>query len=103
MKVEPRWTLQLGSFFKLEGFKANESGLLFELVNLISEMDEFCGTSEIKNLISKTNEYLFEITENHLINILKELKRLKSNTSDLSKDEIIKWINDIILFYSDKV
>jgi hypothetical protein len=61
-------------------------------------------TSDIKDLISKTNEYLFELSEKkvplELQNLLKELERLKFNIDSLTKEEIFNWLDDIIDYYS---
>ncbi|GAI64830.1 unnamed protein product, partial [marine sediment metagenome] len=38
-----------------------------------------------------------------MINLLKELERLKFNVDNLSKEEIFNWLDDLLNFYADKV
>jgi hypothetical protein len=63
--------------------------------------------SKIKELITKTNELLFELCQRsiplEMINLLKELERLKFNIDNLSKEEIFNWLDDLLNVYSDKV
>jgi len=63
--------------------------------------------SKIKGLITKTNELLFELCQRsiplEMINLLKELERLKFNVDNLSKEEIFNWLDDLLTFYADKV
>ncbi len=94
-----------GIYFKIESwFKANENKFLLSIVNLISNMDDFCETSDIKMLITKANEYLFDIgEEDHLTNILKDLKELIDNSSDLSKELIVDEIRRINSVYKKEL
>ena len=59
---------------------------------------------EIKTLVSKTNEFLFELCQKTVPlgvkNLLRELERLKFNIDNLSKEEIFNWLDDLIDFYS---
>jgi hypothetical protein len=59
---------------------------------------------EIKSLVSKTNEFLFELCQKSvpldIKNLLRELDRLKFNVDSLSKEEIFNWLDDLIAFYS---
>ena len=61
---------------------------------------------EIKTLVSKTNEFLFEICQKTVTlevkNLLREIKRLKFNIDNLSKEEIFNWLDDLIGFYSSR-
>jgi len=89
-------------------FKGNKTEMLFSLINTVGEIDSNMEyeslTSDIKDLISKTNEYLFELSEKkvplELQNLLKELERLKFNIDSLTKEEIFNWLDDIIDYYS---
>jgi hypothetical protein len=89
-------------------FKGNKTEMLFSLVNTLSEIDtnmEYESLADgIKELISKTNEHLFELSEKkvplELQNLMKELERLKFNIDSLSKEEIFNWLDDIIDYYS---
>jgi len=89
-------------------FKGNKTEMLFSLINTLSEIDtsmEYDSlASGIKELITKTNEHLFELSEKkvplEMQNLLKELERLKFNIDNLSKEEIFNWLDDIIDYYS---
>lgn len=105
-----------GFFFQVDGsFKGNETGRLFDLINHLVELDkstdEISKKSafepmdlEIKTLVSKTNEFLFELCKKTvplgIKNILRELERLKFNIDSLSKEEIFNWLDDLIDFYA---
>ncbi len=107
-----------GYFFQLTSpFKGNETGRLFDLINLLVDIDktvdELDNTpifeamdSEIKSLVTKSNEFLFELCQRSvpldIKNILRELERLKFNIDSLSKEEIFNWLDDLINFYSGK-
>jgi hypothetical protein len=58
-------------------------------------------------IISKTNELLFELIERsiplEMINLLKEIERLKFNLDNLSKEEIYNWLDDLLTSYSEKI
>ncbi|MBY8982601.1 MAG: hypothetical protein KGD57_06615 [Candidatus Lokiarchaeota archaeon] len=91
------------NFYQVENwFKANENSTIFQMINLLTEVDEYCGIDNIKNLISRTNDLVFKKPEDHVINILNDLKELKIKALDISKDEIINTIKDIINFYSNQ-
>jgi len=89
-------------------FKGNKTEMLFSLINTLSEIDtnmEYDSLApDIKELITKTNEHLFELSEKkvplEMQNMLKELERLKFNIDNLSKEEIFNWLDDIIDYYS---
>ena len=89
-------------------FKGNKTEMLFSLINTLSEIDanmEYDSLApSIKELISKTNEHLFELSEKkvplEMQNLLKELERLKFNIDSLTKEEIFNWLDDIIDYYS---
>ncbi len=91
-------------------FKANKTEHLFNLINLLVSFDNLEGiepiVSEIKRLISKTNEFLFELSQKEIPiemqNLLRELERLKFNLDNLSKEEIFNWLDDLISFYYHK-
>lgn len=105
-----------GFFYQVDrSFKGNETGRLFDLINQFVELDksidEVSNQSafepmdlEIKNLVSKTNEFLFELCQKTVPlgvkNLLRELERLKFNIDSLSKEEIFNWLDDLIDFYS---
>ena len=85
-------------------YKANKTEHLFNLINLLVTFDNLEGIEpivpEIKRLISKTNEFLFELAQKEIPiemqNLLKELERLKFNVENLSKEEIFNWLDDLI-------
>ena len=89
-------------------FKGNKTEYLFNLINVLCTFDNSPRydsiVSEIKSLISKSNEYLFELYQTELPiemqNLLRELERLKFNIDNLSKEEIFNWLDDLIDFYS---
>jgi len=90
-------------------FKGNKTEMLFGLINTLCDFDtnplyDSC-LPEIKRVISKSNEYLFKLSEKKvpmgLKSIIKELERLKFNIDSLSKEEIFNWIDDIINYYSE--
>ncbi|MFX1301945.1 MAG: hypothetical protein ACFFBV_10005 [Promethearchaeota archaeon] len=107
-----------GYYFQFQSsFKGNETGRLFDLINLLVDLDktldELDNTpifepmdSEIKSLISKSNEFLFELCQTSVPldvkNIVRELERLKFNIDNLTKEEIFNWLDDLIDFYSEK-
>lgn len=107
-----------GYYFQFNSsFKGNETGRLFDLINLLVDMDKSVDEidnmplfeamdSQIKSLVSKSNEFLFELCHTSVSldtkNILRELERLKFNIESLSKEEIFNWLDDLINFYSGK-
>ncbi len=107
-----------GYYFQfISAFKGNETGRLFDLINLLVDFDKSVDEidnspmfeamdSEIKNLVSKSNEFLFELCHTSVPldvkNIVRELERLKFNIDSLSKEEIFNWLDDLITFYSGK-
>ncbi|MHA2006770.1 MAG: hypothetical protein ACXABO_04485 [Promethearchaeota archaeon] len=107
-----------GYFFQVNtSFKGNETGRLFDLINYLVELDKMVDEvtkeplfehmdSEIKALVTKSNEILFELSQKTVPleskNIIRELERLKFNIDNLSKEEIFNWLDDLIDFYSDK-
>ena len=107
-----------GYYYHVEGsFKGNQTGRLFDLINLLVELDksrdEINNESlfkpmdiEIKALISKTNEFLFELCQTsiplEMKSLLRELERLKFNIDNLSKEEIFNWLDNLMDFYSGK-
>ncbi len=93
------------NFYQVENwFKANESGSIFQMINLLTEVDEFCGIDNIKNLISRTNDLVFSKSEpeDQVLNIINDLRNLKKKVIDISKEEIINTIENIINYYSDR-
>jgi hypothetical protein len=106
-----------GYYFQFSSsFKGNETGRLFDLINLLVDLDKTVDVnnmpifepmdSEIKTVVSKSNEFLFELCQRSvpldIKNILRELERLKFNIDNLSKEEIFNWLADLITFYSGK-
>jgi len=105
-----------GFYFQFNSsFKGNETGRLFNLINLLVDLDktvdELDNTPlfeamdlEIKSLVSKSNEFLFELCQRSIPldikNILRELERLKFNIDSLTKEEIFNWLDDLITYYS---
>lgn len=98
-----------GIFFSFDNsFKGNKTEYLFNLINLLCRFDNTPGIESmvlnIKSLISKSNEFLFELTQKEIPiemqNLLKELDRLKFNIDSLSKEEIFNWLDNLIDFYS---
>jgi len=98
-----------GYYFTFDNsFKGNKTEYLFNLINLLCRFDNTPDVesmvTNIKNLISKSNEFLFELTQKtipvEMQNLLKELERLKFNIDNLSKEEIFNWIDNLIDFYS---
>ncbi len=89
-------------------FKGNKTEMLFSLINTLSEIDanmEYKSLAAgIKELNSKANEFLFELSEKkvplEMQNLLKELERLKFNIDNLSKEEIFNWLDDIFDYYA---
>jgi len=92
-------------------FKGNKTEFLFNLINLLVQLEEIPDVEplvpNIKMVISKTNELLFELIERsipmEMINLLKEIERLKFNLDNLSKEEIYNWLNDLLTSYSEKI
>ncbi|MFX1481143.1 MAG: hypothetical protein ACFFCI_23940 [Promethearchaeota archaeon] len=107
-----------GFFFQVDSsFKGNETGRLFDLINQLVELDKSINEItkksvfdpmdlDIKSLVTKTNEYLFELCHNpvplDIKNLLRELERLKFNIDSLSKEEVFNWLDDLIAFYSKR-
>ncbi len=107
-----------GYYFQLSSaFKGNQTGRLFDLINLLVDLDKSLDEitneplfepmdSEIKLLVSKSNEFLFELCQKsvplEIKSLLRELERLKFNIDNLTKEEIFNWLDDIIDFYSGK-
>ena len=107
-----------GYYFQTDSaFKGNETGRLFDLINLLMEIDnsidEFSNEpivepmdSDMKALVKKSNEFLFELCQTsvplEIKNLLRELERLKFNIDSLSKEEIFNWLDDLMTFYSGK-
>lgn len=93
-------------------FKANDTGHLFNLINLIADFESNDNVeselmvNDIKSLINKTNEYLFELSDEEgpmeLKSVITEIKRLRNNIYNLSTEKIVEWIDDIIEYYSKK-
>ncbi|MEJ2251109.1 MAG: hypothetical protein P8Y97_15830 [Candidatus Lokiarchaeota archaeon] len=111
-ELEARLDDKNNLYFKLDNiFKGNDSGYLFNVINLLTNLDSDSQSEhmvpDIKNLISKTNEYLFEISEPsipfEMRKLLRELERLNNNIGNLSKDQISEWISDLLNYYSKKV
>ena len=92
------------------GFKGNKTEMLFNLhnilINLESTEEANIEVADIKSLITKTNEFLFEISQKpipiEMQDLLKELDRLKFNIASLSKEEIYTWLDNLINFYSGR-
>ncbi len=92
-------------------FKGNKTEFLFSLINILVRLEDMPNidplVSKVKVLISKTNEFLFELCQRsiplEMINLLKEIERLKFNVDNLSKEEIFNWLDDSLNFYSEKV
>jgi len=107
-----------GYYFQFNSsFKGNETGRLFDLINLLVDfnksVDEIDNSpmfepldSEIKSLVTKSNEFMFELCHTSVPldvkNIVRELERLKFNIDSLSKEEIFNWLDDLIAFYSGR-
>jgi hypothetical protein len=107
-----------GYFFQFSStFKGNETGRFFDLINLLVDLDKIVDELdnspifeamdlEIKSLVTKSNEFLFELCQRSIPldikNILRELERLKFNIDNLSKEEIFNWLDDLISYYSLK-
>ncbi len=92
-------------------FKGNKTEFLFSLINLLVQLEEIPDVeplvTKIKTVISKTNELLFELIDRsiplEMINMLKEIERLKFNLDNLSKEEIYNWLDDLLASYSEKI
>ncbi len=107
-----------GYYFQVErSFKGNQTGRLFDIINLLVELDksrdEFNNEPlfdpldlEIKSLVSKTNQFLFELCQTsipiEMQSLLRELERLKFNIDNLSKEEIFNWLDNLVDFHSGK-
>jgi len=107
-----------GYYYQVDrSFKGNETGRLFDLINFLVELDksidEITNESlfepmdrDIKALVTKSNEFLFELCQRSfpldLKNIIRELERLKFNVDNLTKEEIFNWLDNLIDFYSEK-
>jgi hypothetical protein len=99
----------VGYYYHFEPyFKGNKTEFLFNLINSLCRLDNSDDiepmVDEIKSLIAKANEHLFELTQKtiplEMNSILKELERLKYNLDQLSKVEIFNWLDNLIEFYS---
>ncbi|MBD3195122.1 MAG: hypothetical protein GF317_08715 [Candidatus Lokiarchaeota archaeon] len=109
-EIIPEFKFPIPSYHISSWFKSNHTSLIFSLINLLTTFEPMgsarfdINASDIKLLIDKTNEYLFEISEEEedttLSYIVNELKRLRNNVKILSKVKIINWIDDIIKYYS---
>ena len=92
-------------------FKGNKTEFLFSLINILVRLEDMPNieplVSKVKVLISKTNEMLFELCQKsiplEMINLLKEIERLKFNVDNLSKEEIFKWLDDLLNLYSENI
>ena len=92
-------------------FKGNKTELIFSLINILVRLEDMPNidplVSKVKLIISKTNELLFELIERsiplEMINLLKEIERLKFNLDNLSKEEIYNWLDDLLTSYSEKI
>ncbi len=92
-------------------FKGNKTEYLFSLINILVRLEDIPNidplVSKVKVLISKTNEMLFELCQRsiplEMINLLKEIERLKFNLDNLSKEEIFNWLDDLLNFYSNTI
>ncbi len=92
-------------------FKGNKTELIFSLINILIRLEDMPNidplVSKVKLIISKTNELLFELIERsiplEMINLLKEIERLKFNLDNLSKEEIYNWLDDLLTSYSEKI
>jgi hypothetical protein len=105
-----------GYYYQVDAsFKGNETGRLFDLTNHLVELDKTIDAVtkkslfepmdlEIKTLVSKSNQFLFELSQKSIPldvkNVLRELERLKFNIDSLSKEEIFNWLDDLVAFYS---
>lgn len=91
-------------------FKGNKTEYLFTLINILVRLESMPDmepmVKNIKSLVSKTNELLFELCQRSIpldMNaLLRELERLKFNIDHLTKEEIFNWIDNLIDFYSTK-
>jgi hypothetical protein len=92
-------------------FKGNKTEFLFSLINILVRLEDMPNieplVSKVKILISKTNEMLFELIQRsiplEMIDLLKEIERLKFNVDNLSKEEIFNWLDDLLNQYSEKI
>ncbi len=107
-----------GYYFQFNSsFKGNETGRLFDLINLLVDFDKSIDEidnspmfepmdSEIKSLVTKSNEFMFELCQKSIPldikNIVRELERLKFNIDSLTKEEVFNWLDDLINFYTGK-
>ncbi len=91
-------------------FKGNKTEFVFTLINILVRLENLPDIEpivpNIKSLVSKTNELLFELCQRSIpldMNaLLRELERLKFNIDHLTKEEIFNWIDNLIDFYSAK-
>ncbi|MBY9007863.1 MAG: hypothetical protein KGD63_14065 [Candidatus Lokiarchaeota archaeon] len=91
------------NFYQVENwFKANDNSAIFQMINLLTEVDEYCGIDNIKSLISRSNELVFKKPKDQIIEIINDLVELKNKAIDMSKDEIINSIKDMVNFYSNE-
>jgi hypothetical protein len=92
-------------------FKGNKTEFLFSLINVLVRLEDMPNieplVSKVKILISKTNEMLFELIQRsvpvEMIDLLKEIERLKFNIANLSKEEIFNWLDDLLNQYREKI
>ncbi|MBN1217104.1 MAG: hypothetical protein JXA99_16915 [Candidatus Lokiarchaeota archaeon] len=91
------------NFYQIENwFKANENSTIFQMINLLTEVDEYCGIDNIKNLISKSNALVFKKPKEHIKSLIDDLNELKNKAIDMSKEDIINSLKDVISFYSNE-
>ncbi|MBD3214878.1 MAG: hypothetical protein GF311_19860 [Candidatus Lokiarchaeota archaeon] len=112
-EIYPKFNFPMTSFHLEMWFKPNERSLLLNFINLLAELerkeipDFKLKIMDMKKVISITNEYLFEISEEDFsedqISIIKELRRLRNNIETLPRSKIISWLNDIIDYYSSQL
>lgn len=92
-------------------FKGNKTEFLFSLINVLVRLEDMPNieplVSKVKILISKTNEMLFELIQRsvplEMIELMKEIERLKFNLGNLSKEEIFNWLDDLLNQYRGKI
>jgi len=98
-----------GYYFEFsKSFKGNKKELLSNLVNIISRFDENpnveISTTDLKSVIKKTNDFIFTIPNETKYNefdlFLVELKRLRNNISQFSKEDLLFELDSLIKFYS---
>jgi len=112
-EIYPKFNFPLTCFHLDSWFKANETRFISDFINLLAKIENMdipdfeLRTKDVKNIINKSNEYLFETSEQDRYEdpsyIIKELTRLKNSVEILSKSKIIKWLDDIIEYYSNQL